>query len=92
MKPIRKMYLYDAIVFLEQSQKKVCKLMVPTLYNIVRHAMQKKLDPFRLYIHGCIIGKTMRFKGIRYHAKGRGGREERDICQIRVIVEERDEK
>lgn len=34
----------------------------------------------------------MRFKGIRYHAKGRGGREERDICQIRVIVEERDEK
>jgi len=34
----------------------------------------------------------MRFKGIRYHAKGKGGREEKDICQIKIIVEEKDDK
>lgn len=92
MKLIRKLYLYDAIAKLGQSQKKVSKLMIPTLYNIVRHAIQKGLDPVRLFIHGVIVGKTMRFKGIRYHAKGKGGREEKDICQIKIIVEEKDDK
>lgn len=48
--------------------------MVKTLYNIARHAIEKKLDPFRLYVHGVIVGKTRRFKGVRYHAKGKGGR------------------
>lgn len=87
MRVIRKKYLYDAIVTLEQSQKKVAKLMVPTLYNLVGHAISKNLDPFRLYIHGAIIGKTTRFRGIRYHAKSKSGAEHKTICQVKIIIE-----
>ena len=39
MFPIRKQYLYDAINILERSQKKVGKIMVRTLYAMVRHAI-----------------------------------------------------
>lgn len=92
MKIVRKRYLYDAILHLQQSPKKVCKLMLPTFFNCVRHAKDKGLDPLRLYVHGVIIGKTMRFKGLRYHAKGKSGRENKTICQIKVIITERDEK
>lgn len=74
MKIVRKKYLYDAILSLQQSPKKVCKLMIPTFFNCIRHAVEKGLDPIRLFVHGVIIGKTMRFKGIRYHAKGKSGR------------------
>jgi ribosomal protein L22 len=49
--------------------------MLPTLYNVARHAVQKNLNPVCLYIHGVIVGKKRRFRGIRFHAKGRGGRE-----------------
>lgn len=80
------MYLYDAISFLENSQKKVTKVLVHTLYNIVRHCMDRKMDPLRLFIHGCLIGKKMRFKNIRYHAKGRTGRENRTVIQIKVVA------
>lgn len=34
----------------------------------------------------------MRFKGIRYHAKGQSGREKKDLCQIKIIAYEKDEK
>lgn len=91
LKPIRKLYLYDAINFLEHSQKKVAKVLVHTLYNIVRHCIERKLDPLRLFIHGCLIGRKMRFKGIRYHAKGKSGRENKTIIQIKVLAEERAE-
>jgi len=74
MRPIRKQYLYDAINFLENSEKKVGKIMLKTLYSMVRHAIERGFDPFRVFIHGFVIGKTMRFKGIRYHAKGKSGR------------------
>jgi len=46
--------------------------MIPTFYNLIDHARQKGLNPYRLFVHGCIIGKTKRYKGVRYHAKGRG--------------------
>jgi ribosomal protein L22 len=87
MRPIRKQYLYDAIASLQDSHKKVSRLMLPTLFNLVRHAMDKGLDPVRLYIHGAIIGKTKRYKSIRYHAKGKSGRQKKDFCQIRIIVQ-----
>lgn len=64
----------DALAILENSHKKVPKAVVRVLYNLVRHAFEKGLDPVRLYIHGAIIGKTRRFKGIRFHAKGKSGR------------------
>lgn len=48
--------------------------MVPTFYNIIRHAVDQGKHPLRLYVHGIIIGKTMRYKGIRYHARGKTGR------------------
>lgn len=74
------------------SQKKVPKLLVRTLYNLLDHAKCKGLNPLRLWVHGCIIGKTKRYKGIRYHAKGRGCRKIRDFCQVKVILYEKPEK
>jgi large subunit ribosomal protein L22 len=86
MRPIRRQYLYDAIARLQGSHKKVAKLMLPTLFNLVRHAVEKGRDPLRLYIYGALIGKTKRYKLIRYHAKGRHGLMKRDYCQIRIVV------
>jgi ribosomal protein L22 len=48
--------------------------MVRTFYNAVDHAKNKGLNPLRLWIHGCLIGKKQRYRGVRYHAKGRGAR------------------
>lgn len=88
--PLKKKYLFDAISIAENSKKKVAKLIFKTLNNLVRHAIDRDFDPLRLYIHGIIIGKTMRYKGIRYHAKGKTGREKKDICQVKVILYEKD--
>lgn len=66
--------------------------MVRTLYNLMDHAKQRGLNPLRLWVHGCIIGKTKRYRGIRYHAKGRGCREKTDFCQVKVILYEKPEK
>lgn len=92
MFPIRKKYIFDAILQLQQSHKKVSKLMIPTLYNIIHHAIHQGHNPAMLFIHGYIIGKTMRMKGLRYHAKSKAGREEKDICQIKILVEVKKEK
>ena len=46
----------------------------------------------RLWVHGCIIGKTKRYKSVRYHAKGKGCKEKKDFCQVRVILYEKPEK
>ena len=66
--------------------------MLPTFYNLVKHAADQGKDPLRLFVHGCIIGKTRRFKGIRYHGRAKTGREKTDVCQIKVILYEMDEK
>lgn len=89
---LKKLYLHDAILYCQHSEKKVAKLILPTLFNLIRHAIDREMDPFRLFIHGILIGKTIRYKGIRYHAKGRGGREKKDICQVKVVLYEKDEE
>jgi len=60
--------------------------MIRTFYNLIDHAKQKGINPTRLWVHGYIIGKTKRYKGTRYHAKGRGYREKRDFCQVKIIL------
>ena len=86
MAPVRRKYLYDAINELEASHKKVARLILPTFYNLVKHAVDQGRDPLRLFVHGCIIGKTRRFKGIRYHGRAKTGFEKTDMCQIKVIL------
>ncbi len=86
---IKKLHILDAINILEQSQKKVGKLMVRTLYNIIDHAKLRNIDPLRLFIDAILIGKTRRYFGVRYHAKGRGSKEKRDFCQIKLVFEEK---
>ena len=71
---IKKRHVLDAINRLEISHKKVAKLLTRTLYNVMDHAVHQGLNPVRLWIHGCLIGKTKRYRGMRYHAKGRGYR------------------
>lgn len=60
--------------------------MIRTFYNLAVHAVDQGRDPTRLFVHGVIIGKTKRYKGIRYHAKARHGVEKKDFCQIKVIL------
>lgn len=72
--PIKRLYILDAINMLMNSHKKVAKLMVRTFWNVIDHAKQRGFDPMRLWVHGCLIGKTRRYFGVRYHAKGRGSK------------------
>ena len=64
--------------------------MVKTFYNLMDHAINRNYDIMRLWVHGCLIGKTQRYKSVRYHAKGRGCTEKRDFCQVKVILYEKD--
>jgi hypothetical protein len=72
--PIKRLYILDAINMLMNSHKKVGKVMVRTFWNLIDHAKQRGFDPMRLWVHGCLIGKTKRYFGVRYHAKGRGSK------------------
>lgn len=89
---MKKLYVLDAIHVLQQSQKKVAKLMIATFYNLINHALDRDYDPTRLFVHGVIIGKTRRYKGVRYHAKSKRGMENKDFCQVKVVLYEKDEK
>jgi ribosomal protein L22 len=71
---IRGRNVFDAIGNLMVSHKKVARLMIPTFWNLIDHACAKGMNPYHLFVHGALIGKTRRFKSIRYHAKGRTGR------------------
>lgn len=46
--------------------------MVRTMYNLFDHAKCQGLNPLRLWVHGYVIGKTKRYRSVRYAAKGRG--------------------
>ena len=92
LRDIKKNHILDAIHTLECSHKKVAKLMVRTFYNLIDHAKNRGFNPLRLWVHGCIIGKTQRYKHTRYHAKGKGCREKKDFCQVKVILYEKPEK
>jgi hypothetical protein len=74
MHPVKRLYVLDAINTLMGSHKKVAKAMVRTFWNLLDHAKQRGFDPMRLWVHGCLIGKTKRHFGVRYHAKGRGNK------------------
>lgn len=54
--PIRKAHIFDVLRILSMSHKKVAKLMTATARNVLRHSMERGLDPTRLFLHGCIIG------------------------------------
>lgn len=89
---LKKRHVLDAINRLERSHRKVAKVLVRTFYNLLDHAKHQGLNPARLWVHGCIIGLTKRYKGVRYAARGRGHREKRDFCQVKVILWEKPEK
>lgn len=88
MRHIKRMHVSEAIYILSRSHKKVAKKMLPTFFNLLDHASRRGLDPCRMFVHGLIFGKTKRYRGVRYHAKGRGNNEKTDICQIKVIFHE----
>jgi len=66
--------------------------MVKTMYNLFDHAKCRGLNPMRLWVHGYVIGKTKRYRSVRYAAKGRGYNEKRDFCQVKIILFEKPEK
>ncbi len=89
---LKKRHVFDAINRLERSQRKVAKVLVRTFYNLIDHAKRKGLNPTRLWVHGYVIGLTKRYKGLRYAARGRGYREKRDFCQVKIILWEKPAK
>lgn len=88
---LKKRHVLDAINRLERSQRKVPKLLIRTFYNLLDHAKRQGLNPTRLWVHGCLIGLTKRYRSTRYAAKGRGYKEKRDFCQVKVILWEKPE-
>lgn len=85
---IKKMHVSEAIQLLMKSQKKVAKLILPTFFNLIDHAKKRGLEPYRLFVHGLILGKQQRYKGLRYKAKMRNSVEKTDFCHVKIILHE----
>lgn len=87
LRGLSKLHIATAIYTLEQSEKKVAKLLLPTLYGLLSTARLRGLQLHRIFIHRVLIGKQRRFASIRYHAKGKSGRMETDLCCVKVIIQ-----
>jgi ribosomal protein L22 len=71
---IKKMHVSEAIQHLLKSEKKVARVLLPTFFNLLDHAQRKGLQPYRLFVHGLILGKQDRYTGLRYKAKSRSSK------------------
>ncbi|KRW98771.1 Ribosomal protein L22/L17 [Pseudocohnilembus persalinus] len=89
MKNILKRQVFDALTILDNMPTKAAKYMAQVLKQVIRHAKQKDMDINRLYVNGVVIGKQRRFKLLYYKAKMQMGVVNKDICQVKLTLEER---
>lgn len=66
----------------------MAKNLESTFYNLLDHAVNKGMKPYRMFVHGLISGLTKRYSGVRYHAKMKRGLENKDICGVKVMLYE----
>ena len=89
MRSIIGLHIYDALALMYSKNRKSCSYVARTLEQIRKHALHRGFDDTRLYVVEALTGKHKRNFGLRYSAKGRGGRMKHDLSQLRIKLEEK---
>jgi large subunit ribosomal protein L22 len=87
---IRGMDAGRAVVTLEFSRKRIAHEVRKTLQSAIANAENNhNLDVDRLFVAEASVGKHLVMKRLHARARGRAGRIEKHISQLRIIVRER---
>jgi len=86
---IRGMSVDKAIAQLKLCEKKRAVPILKAVYSAKANASHNhQLDPARLLVAECFVGKHLSINKIRYHAKGRGVIGRRFYSRVTVILKE----
>ena len=87
---IRGMDAGRAVVTLEFSRKRIAHEVKKTLQSAIANAENNhQLDVDRLYVAQATVGRALVMKRLHARARGRAGRIEKHISQLRIVVRER---
>ena len=87
---IRGMDAGRAVVTLEFSRKRIAHEVRKTLQSAIANAENNhNLDVDRLFVAEASVGKHLVMKRLHARARGRAGRIEKHISQLRIVVRER---
>lgn len=89
MRKVRGLQIDEAIQVAENLPQGAAKRMVSGLKMVKDHALNKGMNLMRLYVKDAITNRFKRFKSLRYHAKGKIGRQESDWCTLYFKLEEK---
>lgn len=89
MKKVIGLQIDDAIRVASEMQQRAGKRIFIGLKMVKDHAVNKGLTTLRLYVKDAITNRSKRVKGIRFHAKGKFGRMEKDWCKLYFKLEEK---
>ena len=87
---IRGMNAGRAVTVLEFSRKRIAQAVKKTLESAIANAENNhNLDVDRLFVAEASVGKHMVMKRMHARARGRSGKIEKHVSQLRIIVRER---
>ena len=87
---IRGMDAGRAVVTLEFSRKRIAQAVRKALESAIANAENNhNLDVDRLFVAEASLGKHLVMKRLHARARGRAGRIEKHISQLRIVVRER---
>ena len=89
MKKVIGLQIDDAIRVASEMQQQAGKRIHTGLKMIRDNALGVKMNNLRLYVKYAITGRTHRVKGVRYHAKGKSGKQKSDWCTLYFKLEEK---
>lgn len=87
---IRGMDAGRAVTVLEFSRKRIAHAVRKALESAIANAENNhNLDVDRLYVAEASVGKHLVMKRLHARARGRAGRIEKHLSQLRIVVRER---
>lgn len=89
MKKVLGLQIDDAIRVASLMEQRAGKRIHIGLKMVKDHALNKGMNALRLYVKDAITNHNKRIKGIRYHAKGKFGRQKSDWCTLYFKLEEK---
>ena len=89
MRKVRGLHIDEAIEIADGLPQSAAKRMASGLRMVKDHALNKGLNVMRLYVRDAVTNRFKRFKSLRYHAKGKIGRQESDWCTLYFKLEEK---
>ena len=87
---IRGMKVDKALAYLTFSRRRIAKDVKKTLESAIANAENNhNLDVDRLFVAEASVGKHLVMKRMHARARGRSGRIEKHVSQLRIVVRER---